>query len=158
MLGPGIKVRANVDTPTAPMVLAHRPVLVERSRPDDAGLVDARALGDGVGATVLGEGAEVGRARRGVVGAKGLDNVVLDQRVLGPAVDGQVAVARGVEATREVNGAGRAGVPRSPCESANVSLIDPSHLKGQQTIPCQQQSSRNSAIGRCRIPRYRSDS
>ena len=122
MLGPGIKVRANINTPTAPMVLAHRPVLVERGRPLDAGLVDARALGDGVGAAVLGEGAEVGGARRGVVGAEGFHNVVLDQRVLGPAVDGQVAIARGVEAAREVDGAGRAGVPRSPFDVSHCPI------------------------------------
>jgi len=43
--------------------------------------------------------------RRGVVGAEVLDDVVLDERVAGPAVDGEVAVTVGTVVTRVLDGA-----------------------------------------------------
>jgi hypothetical protein len=97
-LGPSIKVGADVDRARSAVVLADGPVLVEGAGALDGRLVDALGAGDGVGAAVLGDGAELGGLRRGVVVAEGLDDVVLDERVPGPAVDGQVAVALWVEA------------------------------------------------------------
>lgn len=45
-------------------------------------------------------------AGAGVVGAVVLDHVVFDERVAGPAVDGEVAVALGGEGAAVVDGAG----------------------------------------------------
>ncbi len=111
VLGPGVEVGADVDGARGAVVLADGPELVKGGRADDGGLVDTLGLGDGVAAAVDGDGAELAGLRRGVVVAERLDDVVLDQRVLGPPVDGQVAVALGAEGAREVDGAGRAGVP-----------------------------------------------
>ena len=111
-LGPGVEVGADVDRARRAVALADRPELVEGAGALDGGLVDTLRLGNGVGAAVLVDGAELGRLRRRVVVAEGLDDVVLDQRVLGPPVDGQVAVALRVELALEVDSAGRAGVPR----------------------------------------------
>jgi hypothetical protein len=110
-LGPGVEVGADVDGARGAVVLADGPELVEGAGALDRRLVDAAGLGDGVGAAVLRDGAELGGLGRGVVVAERLDDVVLDQRVLGPPVDGQVAVALRAEGAREVDGAGSAGLP-----------------------------------------------
>jgi hypothetical protein len=73
-----------------------RPVLLKGLCAVDGGLVGAGALRNLVRGTVGGHGALVGRLRRRVVRAEVLDDVVLDQRVAGPAVDGEVGVAVGV--------------------------------------------------------------
>lgn len=110
-LGPRIEVVAHSDGTTGALLLADRPVLVEGLGAVDGRLVVAGSLVDVVGGAVGGDGAETLGARRRVVGAKVLDDVVLDKRVAGPAVDGQVAVAGGVELTRVGDGASRTGVP-----------------------------------------------
>jgi hypothetical protein len=111
-LGPGVEVGADVDRARRAVALADRPELVKGAGTLDRGLVDPLRLGDGVGAAVLLDGAKLGGLRRWVVVAERLDDVVLDQRVLGPSVDSQVAVALRVELALEVDSAGRAGVPR----------------------------------------------
>ena len=122
VLGPRVEVGANVDRARGAVVLADRPELVKGAGALDGRLVDAAGLGDGIGAAILGDGAELGGLRRGIVVAERLDDVVLDQRVLGPPVDGQIAVALRVEGAREVDGAGRAGLPvqREPTGSAKI--------------------------------------
>jgi hypothetical protein len=122
-------VGTDVDRAAGALVGAYGPELVKGRGALDGWLVDALGLGDLVGAAVLGDGAQLGRLRRGVVVAKRLDNVVLDQRVLGPPVDGQVAVALRAEGAREVDGAGRAGVPVLLCKS----LLAPQELGGTGT-------------------------
>ena len=52
---------------------------------------------------------KLGETDRSVV----LNDVILDQRVRGPPVDGEVAVPRWRVTPREVDGAGRAGFPES---------------------------------------------
>lgn len=71
------------------------PVLLEGAGALDGGGVGAGGDVDVVGAPVGGDGAHAGGARGGVVGAVGLDDVVLYEGVGGPAVDGEVAVAVG---------------------------------------------------------------
>jgi hypothetical protein len=110
-LGPGVEVGADIDRARGAVALADGPELVKGAGALDGGLVDARRLGDRVGAAVLLERAERLGVGRGVIVAERLDDVVLDQRVLGPPVDGQIAVALRVEAARVGDGAGRAGVP-----------------------------------------------
>jgi len=62
-LRPSLEVRANVDAAAASLVLAYRPVLVERGRANDGRLVIPRRLGNLVVAAVNIEGAQVLRLR-----------------------------------------------------------------------------------------------
>ena len=96
VLGPGVEVSTDIDTATNAVVLANRPVLLKGRGAVNRGLVGAGALGNLVGATVDGDGALVLRLRGRVVRAEVLDDVVLDERVAGPAVNGEVGVAVGV--------------------------------------------------------------
>lgn len=94
----------NVDGAAGAVVSAHRPVLVKGGRSDDGGLVDSLRAVNVVDAAVRRHLAQLGGAGGWVVGSKVLNNVVLDQRVLGPTVDGEVAVAVGAVAAGEVDG------------------------------------------------------
>lgn len=95
-LRPLIKMPLRRHRPTNALLFAHRPVLLERARALDRGLVYACAGKHLVLALVEGEGALGGpRLVGGQVGVR-LDDVVLDQGVARPAVDGEVAGAGGV--------------------------------------------------------------
>lgn len=88
---------AEVDGAAGAVLLADSPVLLEGGGTLNRGLVGAGGLEKGVGAAV-----DLGRADGGggggrVVGAEGLDDVELDQRGLGPAVEGEVPVAGSLE-------------------------------------------------------------
>jgi hypothetical protein len=96
LAGPGIEVGLHVDRTAGALVLANGPVLLKGLCAVNGGLVGAGALRNLVRGTVGGDGALVLRLRGRVVRAKVLDDVVLDQRVTGPAVDGEVGVAIGV--------------------------------------------------------------
>ena len=98
-LAPGVEVSLNVDGAADPMVLTNGPVLVKGRVANDGRLVDARGLVDVVHAAVRLDGAQKLCARRGIVGAEALDNVVFDQRIGGPAVDREIAVSTGLPGT-----------------------------------------------------------
>jgi hypothetical protein len=105
-LGPLIKVLLRRHSAPNPLLLADRPVLLERACALDRRLVDACAGEDLVRALVkrevaLGRPRLVGRQ----VGVR-LDDVVLDQRVARPAVDGQVAGPGGVVGAGVFDGPG----------------------------------------------------
>lgn len=102
---PGVEVGLHVDGTRAALVLANRPVLVEGLGAVDGGLVDTLGLGDLVRGAVRGNGALDCGVGGGVVGAEVLNNVVLDQRVAGPAVDGEIGIALGFVGTRVGDGA-----------------------------------------------------
>jgi hypothetical protein len=87
---PLVKVLARVDDAAGALLAADRPVLVKGGGALDGRLVDAARLVDVVGAAVVFDGAEPAGARRRVVRAVRLDDVVLDERVGGPAVQGEV--------------------------------------------------------------------
>jgi hypothetical protein len=105
LAGPRIKVSLHVDRTAGALVLANRPVLLKGRGTINGWLVGAGALGNLVGAAVGSDSTLVLRLRRRVVRAEVLDNVVLDERVAGPAVDGEVGVAVGVVGARVGNGA-----------------------------------------------------
>jgi len=84
------KVLVGVDAATDALDAADGPVLVERRSAENRGLIVAAGLVDVIGAAIVFDGAETLGARRGVVRAVGLDDVVLDERVGGPAVQGEV--------------------------------------------------------------------
>lgn len=103
MRGPRVEVVGNRHRAARAMVAAHRPVLVKGGRSDNGRLVHPLRPVDVVDAAVGRHLAQLGGAGRWVVRAKVLDDVVLDQGVARPAVDGEVAVAVGVVAAREVD-------------------------------------------------------
>ena len=88
---------AEVDGAAGAVLAADGPVLLEGRGALDRGLVLAGRLEERVGAAVDLGRADGGRGRGGVVAAEGLDDVELDERRLGPAVEGQVPVAGGLD-------------------------------------------------------------
>jgi hypothetical protein len=105
---PRVEMGAGVDGTARTVGLTDGPVLVERGRADDRRLVDALGAEDVVRRAIGSDRAEPLRPRAGVVGAEVLDDVVLDERVGRPAIDGEIAVAARVEGAAEVDGPGLA--------------------------------------------------
>ena len=103
---------ANGDLAADALLLADRPELVEGGGAINGRLVNALGLVDVVSAAIGGDGALLGRPATWVVGAEGLDDVVLDQRVDGPPVQREVRVGVGAVPSAVVHdGLVRAGVP-----------------------------------------------
>jgi hypothetical protein len=96
LAGPRIEVGLHVNASAGALVLANRPVLLKGRGAVNRGLVGAGALGNLVRGAVDGDGALVLRLRGRVVRAEVLDDVVLDEGVAGPTVDGKVGVTVGV--------------------------------------------------------------
>lgn len=86
-----------VDGAAGAVLLADSPVLLEGGGTLNGRLVGASGLEEGVGAAVDVGGANGAGGRGRVVGTEGLDDVELDQRALGPAVEGEVPVAGGLD-------------------------------------------------------------
>lgn len=101
---PGVEVILHGDRASDALGGANRPVLLEGPGTIDRGLVVASRNVEVVGATVSLDLSFVLRSAAGVVGAVGLNDVVLDERVASPAVDGQIPVAARVERTAIVDG------------------------------------------------------
>ena len=100
---------AGGDGAAGPLRLPDAPVLVEGLGAFDGRGVVPRRLVDVVRAAVAGDGALV--RSRGPVGAPVVDDVVLDERVRRPPVEGQVGVAGRVEAARVGHGPAAAVAP-----------------------------------------------
>jgi len=83
----------NGDGSSGTLTLADGPELLEGSSANDGWLVGAGAHQDVVGSTVRCHGALSGGSTGWVVGTEVLNNVVLDQRILGPTINGEVAVS-----------------------------------------------------------------
>jgi hypothetical protein len=114
LAGPGVEVSLHVDRSAGALVLTNRPVLLKGPSSINRWLVGTGRLSDlvrravdGHGALVLGLGARVVRAFRsqylshmqlvqGDCSPEVLNDVVLDEGVASPTVDGQVGVAVGV--------------------------------------------------------------
>lgn len=112
ILGPRIKVRLDIDSAADPLLLPDTPELGECAGTLDRRLVDTSRLQDVVGAAVNGNSSLLACCRSRVVGTVRLDDVVLDERVLGPAVKGDVRVDRpSVPGTAVGNGAACSGLP-----------------------------------------------
>ena len=92
-LSPSVEVRLGRNASAGTLVAANRPELLKGRGTENGWCVGPGALVDIVGITVSIDRALLGGAGGGVVGAEVLDDVVLDEWVLGPAVDGQVAVS-----------------------------------------------------------------
>lgn len=85
------------DAATDALLGADGPVLLEGAGTVDGRLVGASGNIEVVGTAVGGDAALVLGPAAGVVGAVRLNDVVLDEGVASPAIDGKVAVAAGVE-------------------------------------------------------------
>jgi hypothetical protein len=105
-LGPGVEVVGSSNGTRRTLVLTDAPVLVEGSGTRDRGLVGADTLVDIVDGAISGDSTHVLEPAAGIVGAVGLEDVVLDEGVLAPAVDGEVRVTLGRVGALEVNFAG----------------------------------------------------
>lgn len=73
------------------------PVLVKGLRSGDRGRVDASGLVDVIGPSIGSDSTFVGKTCAGIVGTERLENIVLDEWVRRPAVNGQVCVAIGTK-------------------------------------------------------------
>jgi hypothetical protein len=105
-LTPSIEVVGGGHGTAGTLALTDRPVLLEGSSTNDGWLVGTGRDVDVVSSAIAGDGSLLGATRTRVVGTVRLDDVVLNERVGRPAVDGEVAVAIGVVGTREVDGPG----------------------------------------------------
>ena len=96
VLLPSLEVSTDIDATGGSVILADGPVLLKGLSAVDRGGVGTGLGEDVVGAAVNLDGALLLSTSGGVVVTELLDDVVLDQRVLGPSVDGEVAVAVGL--------------------------------------------------------------
>lgn len=103
MRSPGVEVVGRVDRAAGAVSAADRPVLVKGGGSDDGRLVDTLGSVDVIDTAVRCNLTQLGGTGGWVVGSKVLNDVVLDERVARPAVDGEVAVSVGVVAAREVD-------------------------------------------------------
>jgi hypothetical protein len=116
----------DVDHATNALLLPDRPVLLERACTIDTWLIVAGSLQDVVSAAISSDGSLLLSSRSRVVRPVGLDNVVFNQWVAGPAVQRDVAVNIGsVPGTRVGDVADAAGVPAlASDEVADVGPLD----------------------------------
>ena len=89
------------NSSAAAVRLTDRPVLLEGPGAFDGGLIRAGSLENIVRRSVRGDRALARGAGGGVKSAKAFDDVVLDERIGGPAVDGEVTVAIGAVGAAE---------------------------------------------------------
>lgn len=96
VLGPGSDVVGEGDGSGGTLVAADGPVLLEGGGANDGWLLGTGGDEEIVDGAVGGDGATGGGTGGWVVGTEVLNDVVLDEWVLGPSVDGEVGVAVGV--------------------------------------------------------------
>lgn len=84
---PCVKVSTDINGAARAVTGTNGPVLLEGRRSQDRRLVGAGRLKDLVGAAVHSDGTLCACGRRGIVVTEVFDDVVLNQRVRGPAID-----------------------------------------------------------------------
>lgn len=84
---PSIEVIGYCHSTSSPLGLSHAPVLIERGRPRNTGLVYALCPVNIVGTAVRIDGSESRGTSAWVVRSEVLDDIVLDQWARGPPVD-----------------------------------------------------------------------
>lgn len=87
---PGAEMGANIDGASGTLVATNGPELLEGASSVDRRLVGAGGDGKIVDGAVDGDATLVLSTRRRVVGAEVFNDVVLNERVAGPAVDGEI--------------------------------------------------------------------
>jgi hypothetical protein len=101
---PRIEVILHIDTARTALTLPNTPILLKGANTINRRLVSASRHSNVVGSAVGSDSALALRVGGGVVCAVGFDDVVFNERVAGPAVNGEVAVALGLEGTAVVDG------------------------------------------------------
>lgn len=84
-----------------PLVLTNRPVLVEGRSARDRGLIHLLVLVDVVDRSITGDLSLVGHAATRVVAAVVFQNVVLDQGIGGPTIDGEIGISGRAKRSRK---------------------------------------------------------
>lgn len=102
---PGLEMSTGIDGSAGTLVASDRPVLLKGLVTVNGGGVDTGADVDIVDRSVNIDLTLLLATGRGVVSAEVLNDVVLNERVAGPTVNGEVAVAVGVVRTRVLDGA-----------------------------------------------------
>jgi len=108
---PRVEVVGGGDTTARALDLADGPELVEGRGALDGGLVYTDGVVNVIGTAIGGNGAKARGPTARVIGSEVLDDVVLDERARGPAVNGEVPIAGGVEGPAVVYHLGASGVP-----------------------------------------------
>lgn len=101
---PRIKVILHIDTARTALTLPNTPILLKGLSTINRRLVNASRHSDVVGSAIGSNSAFALRVGGGVERAVGFNDVVFNERVAGPAIDGEVAVALGLEGTTIVDG------------------------------------------------------
>jgi hypothetical protein len=112
---PSIEVVGSSNSSGGSLAGTHGPVLLEGRGTEDRRLVGTGGGEDVVGGAVAGDTADLLGGARWVVGAEVFDDVVLDEGVGGPAVDGKVGVSVWLVGTGVVDVASRSWVPSLSC-------------------------------------------
>lgn len=102
---PGLEMSTGVDGSAGTLVASDRPVLLKGLVTVNGGGIDTGADVDIVDRSVNIDLTLLLATGRGVVSTEVLNDVVLNERVAGPTVNGEVAVAVGVVRTRVLDGA-----------------------------------------------------
>jgi hypothetical protein len=131
LAGPGIEVSLHVNRAGRALVLTNRPILLKGPGAINGWLVGAGRLSDLVGRAIGGNGTLVLGLRRRVVGAEVLNDVVLDEGVASPAVDGKVGVAVVVVGT----GVGDGTMSRLVSLLRQMCLSKMVHIPGRSGVP-----------------------
>jgi hypothetical protein len=119
---PSVEVVLHVDASAGALVLADGPVLLEGLGTIDARRICASCGCDLVAGTVGGDGSLDLGLGGGVIAAEVLNDVVLDERVAGPAVDGKVGVAVVLVGSRVGDGARGTSLPALATNSVAARL------------------------------------
>ena len=126
--GPGVEVVGESDGSGRALVAADRPELLESAGALDGGGVVALVGVDIVGVAIGGDRTFLSSTTAWVESTEVLNDVVLNERISGPAVDGQVAVAIGLVSASVGDGPG--GACRPSLASNKVALVvAPSHVE-----------------------------
>lgn len=133
MASPGVEVVLHVDRASDAIGGAHRPVLLEGPCAIDRGRVVASRDVDVVGTAVSVDTAPVLGSAAGVVCPIGLNDIVLDEGVACPAVDGKVAVAARVECAAIVDSPMVESQPSQRCIGSRRKHYRP--VPGFQPLP-----------------------
>lgn len=100
---PSIEVIRSGHGTTRPLVLTNRPVLVEGRSASDGGLVHLLVFIDVVDRSITGDLSLVGHAATRVVAAVVFQDVVLDQGIGGPTINGEIGIAGRAKRSRKID-------------------------------------------------------
>jgi hypothetical protein len=122
VLLPSIKVSTDIDATSGSVVLANGPVLLKGLSTINGGSVGTGLGEDVVGAAIDLDSSLLLSSGGGIIITELLNDVVLDQRVSGPSVDGEVAVAVGLVLSLVRDGSSLSRAPTLSTDDVATSL------------------------------------